>query len=82
MNIVLSKHAEKNLHRLPPPQELKVTKKLLVLQTHPYNGKQLSGKLNSLFSLRAWPYRIIYEIDKHRQVITIHTIEHRQGVYK
>lgn len=82
MNVVLSKHAERNLHRLSVSQELKVVKKLLLLQTNPHSGKPLTGKLEGLYSLRAWPYRIIYEINKERHTITVYAIEHRQGVYK
>ncbi len=82
MKTSLSAKARKQLYTLPPPEGLKVGKKLQELGVNPFAGKLLTGKFKGFYSLRAWPYRILYEIDKSQQVITIRVIEHRQGVYK
>ena len=39
------------------------------------------GKLESQYSLRIWPYRIVYFVDKERDVI-ITDIRHRKDVYR
>ncbi len=82
MDIVLSKNATKQFNRLPKIEQSKIRKKLIVLKEDPYAGKQLSRDLNGLFSLRAWPYRIIYEINKKKKRIEVSKIVHRQGAYK
>lgn len=78
--MILSKEAEKDLDSLPPPEKKKVIKKLLFLENNPLSGKLLTGKLEDIRSLKAWPYRILYEF-KDLKVI-VHRITHRQGAYK
>lgn len=68
------------LKKLPKREVKKILRKLNTLTTDPYVGKMLKGELEGLRSLRAWPYRIIYEI-KGKSII-IFSIAHRQGVYK
>ena len=41
-----------------------------------------TGKLKEEYSMRAWPYRILYSINMKRKLISIEIIQHRQGVYK
>lgn len=82
MNVAFSKDAQRQYKHLPKPQQTKIHKKLIGLAQNPYTGKKLEGELKNLFSLRAWPYRILYEINENEQRIEIHKIAHRQGVYK
>lgn len=81
MLVILSKDAEKQYKRLSKPDKIKVKKKLLMLQEDPTAGKKLVGELAGVRSLRAWPYRIIYEINKVKIRIEVHKIAHRQGAY-
>lgn len=81
MLVILSKDAEKQYKRLSKPDKIKVQKKLLLLQEDPATGKKLVGELVGARSLRAWPYRIIYEINKVKNRIEVHKIAHRQGAY-
>jgi mRNA-degrading endonuclease RelE of RelBE toxin-antitoxin system len=82
MKVILSPKSQKQFNKLPVKEGFKIIRKLRELEVTPYSGKLLSGKLNHLYSLRAWPYRIIYHVFPDRQLILIDTIEHRQGVYK
>lgn len=82
MNVILSKYASKQYKRLPKQEQIKIYKKLTILQHDPYEGKKLTGELTGIRSLRAWPYRILYEINEKKETIEIHKIAHRQGVYK
>lgn len=79
--VILSKTAEKEFTRLPKAEKKKIIKKILILKEEPFAGKILAGELQGLFSLRVWPYRIIYEFKKPNKII-IHHILHRQKVYK
>ena len=82
MNVVLSKNARKDYENLPKSEQAKVKKKLLFLEQTPSAGKKLSGELEGVRSLRAWPYRIFYEINNKENRIEVHRIKHRQGAYK
>lgn len=82
MKVALSKDAQKQYERLPKSQKIKVFKKIMGLEQNPNAGKKLEGELKGFFSLRAWPYRILYEINEDKQIIQVHKIAHRQGAYK
>ena len=82
MQVILSKEANKQYNKIPKSNQIKVKKKLLLLEENPLAGKKLSGKYSKLRSLKSWPYRIIYQIlDKEKEVWVV-SILHRQGSYK
>ena len=81
MRVELTPTAKKQLKKLPKSEVKKIARKLFSLQSSPYLGKKLEGKLKDRYVMRAWPYRIIYIITRN-SIIQVDTIEHRQGVYK
>jgi addiction module RelE/StbE family toxin len=81
MEIYISKEAQKQYLKLVKFEKNKVNKKLLLLSSDPYSGKKLSGEYKETRSLKTWPYRIIYYINKKRKEIWIISILHRQGAY-
>ncbi len=82
MEVILSKNAQKQYNRLPEIERKKVKKKLTLLQNDENLGKKLTGEFAGIRSLRAWPYRILYEINETEDRIEVHQIKHRQGAYK
>lgn len=68
------------LKKLSSTEKKKIIRKLEMLAQSPTAGKLLRGEMTGLRSLRAWPYRIIYQL--HGQMIIIYSIAHRQSVYK
>lgn len=82
MTLELTKKAKSQLKKLPKREANKVARKLLSLEASPFSGKKLEGRLQEYYTLRAWPYRILYVVDRKQKVVTVDTIEHRQGVYK
>lgn len=82
MTVELTKKANSQLKKLPKREAEKNARKLLALQESPLIGKKLEGKLRDYYALRAWPYRIIYQIFTDSNTVLVDTIEHRQGVYK
>jgi len=51
------------------------------LEHNPLAGKKLTGKLEGQYSLRIWPYRIIYFINREKDLI-ITDVRHRKDVYR
>jgi mRNA interferase RelE/StbE len=45
-------------------------------------GKPLVGELAGLYSARRGDYRVIYEIDDDRKVVTVHRVQHRRVAYR
>lgn len=82
MKVVITPSAQKDFSRLQPKDKQKIKKKLIVIEVNPLEGKKLSGELNELRSIRAWPYRILYYIDAEEKTIYITSIVHRQGAYR
>jgi len=82
MAIIITPKAQRQYNLLSRTEQAKIKKKLVILENEPFAGKKLSGDLNGLRSLRAWPYRIIYFINKNQEIIYVVSIAHRQGVYK
>ncbi len=80
MTIIFSETSKKQLEKIPKSEQKKIVRKIEILLEAPLQGKQLKGDLHQFRSLRAWPYRIIYTLD--HDVIVVHQIAHRQGVYK
>ncbi|OGE26737.1 hypothetical protein A3C26_02605 [Candidatus Daviesbacteria bacterium RIFCSPHIGHO2_02_FULL_39_12] len=82
MQVILSEDAKKQYKRLPLNEQNKIRKKLLSLEQNPFNGKKLTGEFSNYYSIKVWPYRIIYEINISLKRVEVHKIAHRQGVYK
>jgi mRNA-degrading endonuclease RelE of RelBE toxin-antitoxin system len=81
MRVFLTPSAQKNFKRIPQQEQKKIAKKLIELENNAYTGKRLEGELKGYLSLKAWPYRILYDINKDEQIIQVHKIAHRQGAY-
>ena len=82
MQVVISHQAQKQFSKIPSTNQPRVKNSLELLAQTPLAGKPLKGQLEGYFSLRCWPYRIIYQIDTHKKLILVLTIVHRQGAYK
>ena len=80
--VVLARKAEKQLGKLPIRARARVLFLVGQIAHDPYVGKKLSGNLKGEYSVRSWPYRILYKINKRELIVLVVKIEHRQGVYK
>jgi len=79
--IVLLSSAEKELDKLPLKSRILVFSGIEGLAENPYEGKKLKGELQDCYSLRIWPYRVIYGIKKKERVVIIIRIGQRGSVY-
>lgn len=80
--VLVKKSAQKSLQRIDRRYRQRILDALVVLQSEPLLGKALKGELEGFYSLRVWPYRIIYTVYHDRLVVFVIAIEHRQGVYQ
>ena len=80
--IVFTKKSQKAYQKLPDTEKPKIARAIAALSQNPYLSKKLEGELKGEYSIRAWPYRIIYSVDSIQQVVSINSILHRQGAYK
>jgi len=80
--IVITNRAAKDLKKLPKHIRRHVDVAIDVLRENPFAGKKLQGEHEGMWSLRVWPYRIIYVIHQEIVTVTVLRVGHRQGVYK
>lgn len=79
--IQVQKSAKKQLDKIPVQYRNKLEKAIDSLATDPFQGKKLEGELKGQYSIRVWPYRIIYQIYKKELIVLVIEVGHRQGVY-
>lgn len=80
MEISYLSKARKQIKKIPKRELKKIISKIERLAEDPDAGKVLKGEFEGFLSYRAWPYRIIYKIEK--KVLVVCSVAHRQGVYK
>ena len=78
--LAFTKEFLRRLKQLDKQTQIRILKNLKTLEEDPFAGKQLTGRLTGLFSLRVGDYRIIYQPSK--SIIIIRTVGHRKMVYK
>lgn len=74
--------AQKNLAKIPQPWRARLIEALTVLETDPFVGEKLWGKLADCYKYRIWPYRIEYKVLLKERTVYVFRIKHRQGAYK
>lgn len=80
MEIFYTSRSEKQLVKIPKRELKKIFVKIEKLCLETSSGKALKGEFEGLFSIRSWPYRIIYKVEKNKLIIF--SVAHRQGAYK
>lgn len=81
-DVQIKSKALKQLHKLERKHQKRITTSIDQLATDPFLGKRLEGNLVGYWSIRVWPYRIIYTIEKKIVTVTIIAIGDRKDVYK
>lgn len=74
--------AQKELEKIPGKDKERILTAIVGLSQDPLTGKKLKGDYEGYFSIRVWPYRIIYGIFAKKLLVIIIRIGHRQGVYR
>jgi mRNA interferase RelE/StbE len=82
--LVVTATAERALGRLPQAVAAAVVEFMVgALTESPQRvGHPLRQELAGLWAARRGPYRVIYEIDDDKQLVTVLRIDHRADVYR
>lgn len=82
MKLILLKSAQKELDHLDDRIALSISNKILTLKDNPFGGnsKKLAGGKG--YRIRIGNYRVVYTIDKEKQIILIIKIGHRKEIYR
>ena len=81
--VVVARPAARDLDALPEKVLHAVTELFSALAENPARlGKPLGFELAGLLSARRGPYRVIYELDEERRVVTVIAVGHRSDVYR
>ncbi len=73
--------ARKKLDKAPESYRARIIEILGEIALDPFFGKKLSGDRKGQYSVRVWPYRIIYIIKKTELIVLVIDFGHRQGIY-
>lgn len=80
--VIIKKRAQKQLRKISRTDHQKIIRALRDLEVNPYTGKKLEGEQLGRWSVRVWPYRIIYSIKNSILTVEVLAIGHRKDVYK
>lgn len=81
--VVLTDEAKRGLRKIPEDDRREITYAMRTsLAYDPFSGKKLEADWEGYYSLRVWPYRIIYRIQKNIVTVTVFSIGHRKDIYR
>lgn len=78
--VIAPKNIRKAIIKIPIPWQLRIIENLRKLETDPFLGVHMKGKLKNNRKLVIWPYRIIYTINESDKTIIIVEIGHKGNV--
>jgi len=81
--ILIEKHAEKDLNSLPRDVFNLIVKRIVSLKDNPWptGVRKIIGSKND-WRIRVGDYRVIYEIDDKSRVVKVFRVKHRKEVYR
>ena len=81
-SVGVQRRAQKQIARLPATTQDRIEDVLRALANdpRPHNSRKLRGRES--LRLRVGDYRIIYEVDDDRQMVTVFQVGHRRDVYR
>jgi len=80
--LVVKPSVQKDVRGIPPKDLRRILERMEALrdEPRPANGVKLSGQ--EAYRIRQGNYRIIYELDDTKRIVTIAKIGHRREVYR
>lgn len=83
-SFILTREAEEDLEKLDSPIRKRIIERIKWLRDNfdSITLLPLSGEWRGFFKLRAGDWRIIYDVEKSIDLITIHSIDKRDKIYK
>ncbi len=80
--IIITNSAQKDLRSVPTKDRQRISEAIDTIALDPFAGKKMDGKGQGRYSVRVWPFRIIYSIEKKILLVTVVMIGQRQSIYK
>lgn len=74
--------AEKEIKKLAKKDYYRILSAIVAISSDPFSGKKLEGEYQSCYSLRIWPYRIIYQIYQKELLVIIIALATGKGYTK
>ena len=83
-SVIILPKAYDALSKIDKPIAKRITDKLAWFSENvkSINTIPLTGNFSGLYKLKVGAYRVVYEIDYERKIITVHKIGHRRDIYK
>ena len=83
-SVIILPKAFNMLSKIDKPVAKRITDKLTRFSENVeiMNTLPLTGNLSGFYKLKVGAYRVVYEIDHNKKVITVHKIGHRRDIYK
>lgn len=75
--VSVSKSPRKSLTKIPFVWQVRLLGALTLLETDPYLGEKMTGKLKDRRKIKIYPYRIVYRVQEDIKFIRVLEIEHR-----
>jgi mRNA interferase RelE/StbE len=74
--------AVKDIERLPRDSQRRIDDRIISLGTEPraHGAIKLAGE-DELYRVRVGSYRVIYQIDDNRRIVTVARVKHRKDAY-
>jgi mRNA interferase RelE/StbE len=81
-SVVFRKSVEKELKQIPAKDQIRILKRIASLASdpRPQGSKKLSGQ--ERYRLRQGNYRILYEIQDTKLIVTVVKVGNRRDVYR
>lgn len=75
---------EGDLRRLDRPIRQRILDKTQWLAEHADElpHEPLSGQWSGMYKLRVGDYRVVYDLNHEKKVLTVHAVGHRRDIYK
>ncbi len=80
--IDIARDARKELARLHPQMQVRISKAILALETNPFPPACKKLKNRDGFRLRVGDYRVLYLADPRTKKIVVGVIRHRREAYR
>jgi len=75
--------ARRALERLPEKAAAAIAETFSAIAANPHRlGRPLKLDLEGVHAARRGPYRVLYEIDEERRLVTVLAVGHRADVYR
>jgi mRNA-degrading endonuclease RelE of RelBE toxin-antitoxin system len=79
--IIIQASARKNLRKIPAKDRIRLLTAATGLAGNPFADKKLEGEYAGSYSLRVWPYRLIYKVFRKEKVVLVSRFGQRGGFY-